>query len=605
MEPQKRIYTALNRLPMTRKLLLIFVVCVLLPLVLQHIIYYGDIQNNIQKEMEGRLKTSLSERASSMNGVFSAVSALTLRYATDEMLYAFLDNDYATELSYLIAYQEHLRPTLQWDPTYRQVGNIIIYTDNASIFSGATVRKLSGRVFELDEALQDISWRPISPVNNNTFLRIAVVKKTSASTSDRFISIFRYLNHYPQHQKYQKLLRIDLNADEIASILARTELLENVLLIDEDRRVLAASNGYASMGPYAHFDETSLLSGQVAFTAPLSDVPSLSLVGIYDSRLFDDALQSARTRTLLITGSMLFIAVFAIAVIARSITVRLKAVTNQANEIARGNFVTISGEALGADEIALLARSTNQMAAQLQDAIEQEYEARLRQTRLIKEQTQAKLQALQSQVDPHFMFNALESIRLKAKIKGEEETGRMIMYMSRMFRHLIDWDEDIIRLEDDLKFLKEYLAIQQYRYDDDFIYSLDVQEQALCCCLPKMIIQPLVENACVHGVEAASNRREIHIAIHVSGGQLVITVSDNGGGIAQKQLTQLKAMLSGGEKLKGSVGLYNVYQRLSLYYGSGFAMDVSSRVKAGTVFYVSIPFRVERSAFHVSDHDRR
>ncbi len=604
MLKNNKLFKLLNCLTMAQKLILIFLVCVLLPLVTQHLVYFGDIENNIQKELQVRLETSLAQRASSMNGIFSAVSALTLRYATDEALYATLDREYQTELDYLIAYQEFLKPALQLDPTYRQVGSIIVYTNNQSVFSGATVRVVAQLEPNLSENLVDLSWEPFSKVNSNIVLRVAQVVASTTAMSDRTISLMRTLNHYPQHSKYQKMLRIDLNMDEVSAILSNRELMSNMLLVDQYDRVLAASTGYATTGPFPHFSQASLGTNDIALTAPLKDVPSLKLVGIFNGSLFEDAMQAARTRTLLITSSMLLVAIIAIAIIARSITIRLKIMTEQANEIAKGNFSIIDENALGTDEIALLAKSSNRMAEDLQESIEREYDARLRQTRLVKEQTQAKLQALQSQVDPHFMFNALESIRLKAMLKSENETAQMIKYMSRMFRHLIDWEEDIILLKDDLKFLKEYLAIQQYRYDDDFAYSLTVADEAMDCYLPKLLIQPIVENACVHGVEAATGRREVHLNIAISGDMLLILINDNGTGIEEKQLQALKNMLAGGEKLKGSVGLYNVCQRLQLYYGDGYVFDVSSRLGTGTAFYLTIPFRCERSAFDVSDSDR-
>ncbi len=587
----------LNRLTMAQKLLLVFLFCVLLPLSVQNVFYYSDVEDNIQRELNRRLVTSLEERAATLNGLFSGVMSMAVRYSTEERLYAMLETDYIEPISYLITYQDYFKNALQLDPTYRQIRSIMVYTDNLSVFNGATVRRLPEQERELGEDLQDITWTPLTHSTTGPFLRTAVLKPSLATTYDRSISILRYLTNYPQYGRYRKLLRIDLNAEELARVLANSELLENVLLVDADNRVLAAAHGYADTGAYPIYREDALAPGQMLLSESLKEVPLLRVLGVYDNRIFQEAFTRARLRTTAIAVSGLLAALLCIIVITRSITRRLRLMTAQANEIAGGRFVTIEEERLGNDEIALLAHSSNRMSNELRAAVEREYEARLRQSRLEQERALAKLQALQSQVDPHFMFNALESVKLKAMAKGEQETARMITYMSRMFRHLIDWDEDIIPLADDLKFLKEYLAIQQYRFGDVFAYVLQVDEEAEGCYLPKMIIQPLVENACVHGLEAVADRRSVEIQIALREEQLFVTVTDNGGGIPEARLGAMRTMLRGGEKLKGATGLYNVYQRLRLYYGEDFVLDVSSRERMGTCFYLTIPLRKERSAF--------
>jgi two-component system sensor histidine kinase YesM len=197
------------------------------------------------------------------------------------------------------------------------------------------------------------------------------------------------------------------------------------------------------------------------------------------------------------------------------------------------------------------------------------------------------------------MFNALESIRLKAMVKNETETAKMILYMSRMFRHLINWNDDIIHLRDEMKFLNEFLNIQKYRFDDEFEYTLQVDESAQDCLLPKFIIQSLVENACLHGVEAISNNRLVEISARIKENQLVISVCDNGSGIGEERLNRLRDMLGGSRKLVENVGLYNIYQRLVLYYDREFTFDIASEIGQGTKVNITVPVRHSKEEFCV------
>jgi two-component system sensor histidine kinase YesM len=379
-------------------------------------------------------------------------------------------------------------------------------------------------------------------------------------------------------------------------MLRDSDLFDNMVLVDKDNRIIASANTYSEFGTFDTFSEETLKKGIVVLKQPLRDVP-LSLYGYYDSNIISREFSKMRWKTTLIGFGSMLLAFFCIMIVASNITKRTKLVVNLSKNIALGNFTQISQSKIGSDEIGVLAESINMMSQQLQILIDEKYNARINKAHLERENAQAKLLALQSQVNPHFMFNTLECIRLKAIVKGEAETAKIIKYISKMFRHLINWDEEIILLSEDIKFLEEFLYIQKYRFEDEFEYCVMVDEEAKNCLLPKLIIQPVVENACVHGVEAISHNRNINISIKVIDEQMIISVTDNGIGIDEDRLLKLRNMLKGGEKLTHSVGLYNVYQRLCLYYGDNFTMDVQSQVGKGTQIYISIPVRQSEEEF--------
>lgn len=233
----------------------------------------------------------------------------------------------------------------------------------------------------------------------------------------------------------------------------------------------------------------------------------------------------------------------------------------------------------------------DRMSAQLEELIEREYKAQVQHAQLERETNQARFLALQSQVNPHFMFNALESIRLKARVKGETETAQMIKYMAQMFRNLIEWEDNIITVREEIAFLDEFLHIQEYRFEDEFSYEIHVQEEAYECEIPKMILQPLVENACVHGLEAIEDKRWVGIDVSAdfTKNMLHLRVEDNGGGMTPEKLAQLTASFQKADSKGKSVGLKNVYHRLALYYGDRMTFEIESVVGKGTICRISIP----------------
>ena len=189
------------------------------------------------------------------------------------------------------------------------------------------------------------------------------------------------------------------------------------------------------------------------------------------------------------------------------------------------------------------------------------------------------------------MFNALESIRLKARVKGEIETAQMIKYMAKMFRNLIEWDDNIITVREEIAFLDEFLHIQEYRFEDEFSYEIHVQEEAYECKIPKMILQPLVENACVHGLEAIEDKRLVGICVTAdfTKNMLYLQVEDNGGGMTAEKREALKVSFQENDEKGKSVGLKNVDRRLSLYYGDRMTFDIESVVGKGTICRICIP----------------
>lgn len=590
----------LNYLTISQKMVLIFLGSVLIPLTIQNAFYYSDTERNIQAQMMQRLTASLDEKMNKVNGILSGTMTLSHRYNTNEELYRFLDNNYTSDADFLTEYQERIDKVSLSDLAYTQyVRKISVYTDNPTVVNGSIVNKIKSDDFiRLGEKLIDYKLYSLTENENGPKLRISLAPLVLKTTYDRSLSIVRPLNYYLQYSNYQKYLRIDIDISYIASLLEENSMFDNIVLVDTDNRILASANTYHEFGNYDLFSEVSLKPGIVVLKQPLKDVP-LSLYGYYNSGIISDEFTKMRWKTAAIVSSSMFFALVCILLVASNITKRTKLVVNQSKQIAQGNFIQIYKTNGGRDEIEILSDSMNQMSMKLKTLIDEEYNTRILKAQLERETTQAKLLALQSQVNPHFMFNALESVRLKATARKETETSRMILYMSRMFRRLIKWDDDVTFLREEIMFLEEFLKIQKYRFDDEFDYAFRVDSEAMDCLLPKFIIQPIVENACVHGVESIPGNRLVEIGAEIRDDRLAIRVCDNGSGIGPERMKALQEMLTEGKKPAESVGLSNVYQRLVLYYGREFTFDVGSEPGKGAEFCITLPVRHSKEEFHV------
>lgn len=585
----------IRRFSFLQKMLFLFLCGVMIPMLILNVVYYRQTEVNIQEEMLDKIDEALDDKAEKIAGALSGVLSLAGNYYSNEMLYRYLDYEYGGDLEYLIQYQDELRRLFMDSSIYLyQVKNVMAYTDNDTLFNSSFIRKTtdpeSGR---LGESLSYLNVLPIGTEENALF-RVAHEDVRFQKVYDsRSVSILYPLNHYRQYTKYRKLLRIDFDLERLEEILLESNLFENMLLTDTEGRVFAAAKQYSNKGEMEVFvaDEAEK-DGRMVLSRKIQGFPVV-LYGIYDTKMISEEFRQSRQLSGSISLVCMLIALICVCAVAGSINRRMRRLVEQSEEIARGHFVRTTPAVSGRDEFTILETSLNDMSAQLQDLIEREYEAKISQAELEKETNQAKLLALQAQVNPHFMFNALESIRLKAMIKGERETAGMIKYMAKMFRNILEWRDNIITLREEIGFLDEFFHIQIYRFEDEFSYEMNVTEQAYKCLIPKMTLQPLAENACVHGVEAVSADRKVRVEACVEEGWLKLTVADNGGGMSPEKLRELKAMLKGEAEAGRSVGLWNVYRRLILYYQENFYFDIDSVLGEGTVCTIRIPAKYE------------
>ncbi len=216
-------------------------------------------------------------------------------------------------------------------------------------------------------------------------------------------------------------------------------------------------------------------------------------------------------------------------------------------------------------------------------------------------QTRAQIASLQSQINPHFLYNTLESIRSKAILHDENEIAEMIETLARLFRYNIGRSEQLSTIADELENVQNYVKIQNYRFRNKFqlIEQLDVLgERIETYPLPMLTLQPLVENAVHHGLENRLDVGTVTIGCELTERYLILKIEDNGKGMSVDQLADLRYKIQHAEnipkmdslKKKGAgIALANVNHRLKLFYGEEYGMDVFSAQDVGTTLILMLP----------------
>ena len=201
--------------------------------------------------------------------------------------------------------------------------------------------------------------------------------------------------------------------------------------------------------------------------------------------------------------------------------------------------------------------------------------------------------ALQSQINPHFLFNALESIRMRSLLKEENETADMVEKLAIMQRQYVDWGNDSVEIEQELEFVKAYLSLQKYRFGDRLNYNLEIDPECAQIRIPKLTIVTFVENACVHGIESKASPGWIFVRAYKREEQLYIEIEDTGSGIEEQKLYQMQHDMQNADiemlKNKKSVGMLNACLRLKMYTEDHVCFEIEGEEGVGTWITICIP----------------
>ncbi|MUT67217.1 sensor histidine kinase [Paenibacillus sp. NEAU-GSW1] len=283
--------------------------------------------------------------------------------------------------------------------------------------------------------------------------------------------------------------------------------------------------------------------------------------------------------------------------ISRSITAPVAKLVETAKRIAKGDWngahANAAADGKANDELGILSETFRHMLADLNELIGKDKQ-RMESEKLIKE---LELQALQSQINPHFLFNTLNVLSRLAVIEGADRTSDLIVTLSGLIRYNLQRLEQPVTIREELEHVRKYIAIQQARFRDRVHVELNAEEGALDLLIPALTLQPLVENAYMHGVEGMERGGEIQISILALQGGAAITIIDNGCGMSAETREALLSVEEAPMPAKSAsagtgIGTRNVFKRLRLFYNRDDIIEIESSLGQGTVITLHVPRKV-------------
>lgn len=272
----------------------------------------------------------------------------------------------------------------------------------------------------------------------------------------------------------------------------------------------------------------------------------------------------------------------------QKVSFRVQKIINCIHQIESGNLSYQIDSFKETDELSLIARNLNEMGKTIEDFIKREYIATVEKKTFELKQKSAELYALQSQIDPHFLYNTLEVIRMKALAQGNTDVSRMIKILARIFRNHIKGG-NICYVIEEIYQCKNYLELYNIRYQDKLQIRYDISEDILDYAMVKFLLQPVLENCIVHALDINRDDNLICIQGKLSGDDIVFEISDNGSGIDKDRLADLQSTLSQTKNNSADrIGIYNVNSRIRMIYGMDYGLTVHSEKDLGTTVTIKI-----------------
>lgn len=396
----------------------------------------------------------------------------------------------------------------------------------------------------------------------------------------------------------QGVFFVDLNYNSISDLCERISLGDRgyIYILDENGGIVYHPQQqliYSGMkdeliSEVMDTDASSFLTedGRL-YTVSRSEATGWIVVGVsYVSELMAGA-DEARFTYLLVAMVLLAVAMLLAFVLSDKITRPIKSLELSMKEVEKGNFSHVALEVRENNEIGRLSRNFNTMTREIQNLMEQS-----------EKEQQAKrkyeLKVLQSQINPHFLYNTLDSIIWMAEWGKNQEVVKMTSSLARLLRRSISNEQEVVTIEEEIDYTEAYLTIQKMRYQDKLEYEIEVDPDIRKEETVKLVLQPVVENAIYHGIKYKEGKGLIQIRGFREEGSIILRVQDDGRGMDQDTLEHIFEKHVRDTKSNG-VGLQNVHERIRLYYGTAYGLSFESEPGKGTTVRIRLPGRREET----------
>ena len=474
----------------------------------------------------------------------------------------------------------------------KDISNVVVFSNQGRSLVNTGNDELNQNI-----SLYDLEWAMEAiKRENGTSLSSSHVQNLVKNKYQWVVTLSRAIRN-PYTNERAGLFFIDLNYDIISDLCENNSMGERgyIYILDKDGRIIYHPQQQLLYSGLKEERIKEILESKTSYfvtnegtdsrlyTISRSEKTGWTIVGV----AYTDELMKGKEETQLIylftAGILFMIAVITATLLSSTITKPIKVLKNSMKEVEKGNFESASITLHSNNEIGSLSNSFNVMTEEIQNLMQQNiYEQR--------QKRKSELRALQSQINPHFLYNTLDSIIWMAEGGRNTEVVLMTSSLAKLMRQSFSNQAETVSIEKEVEYVRSYLTIQKMRYKDKLEFEIKIDQDIRQIEIVKLILQPLVENAIYHGIKYKEEIGLIQIEGLECDGKIQLIIKDNGAGMNAETLEHILDEKKENKHSNG-VGVYNVHMRLQLYYGPQYGVRYESVLGEGTKVTVTIPGR--------------
>ena len=571
----------LGRLKLSKKFLLMYIFGVILPLVITDAFLLRSVYETEVRNQYYYRENAIDAYSNYFENLLKNDAAMASAFDLNKTLNSFINTAYEDPYNYYDAYTNTIENSFFTTLADYNRDRIVIYSNNRTMLNGNYFHPLS-------EAENEVWYKEYmeSGAKEAFYAYYDYEPVMRSFDQKRFIYVRRMTNKITA---IDKLVTIEHKNWRITEELS--EIHAECAMVVCCGEYVIYSNKYPNIDYQSLQDKAAKTSYVTVKEFPMYG-NTLTIYAFTENLTIKTVLSNNIPITFLLIIITLIIPILLMKLLERSITERIGILGKAFGEGDNDIFQPIK-EIKGSDEISALMHNYNRIVGINSELTNTIYKDKLREQENDIARKNAELLALQSQINPHFLFNALESIRMHSILKGENETAEMVQRLAVMERQNVEWHEDAVTIEEEEDFIEAYLQLQSYRFGERISFDIDIAEECKHILIPKLTLVTFVENACVHGIESKSAQGWIFVRVYMKDNNLVIEVEDTGDGMDEADVNLLQTNMNEVTidtiKKAKHVGILNACLRIKMMFKDQAKFAIESEKGIGMSVIITIP----------------
>ena len=589
-----KFFIKFDNISIRRKFILVYIFCIFLPVVAGAIVWMAFTSQEMWLNSTHYLEQNFEGTASDFNILMQTSINIANQVNADRILREDLSKGFKTPVEHYELYWTSLKNRFQmYLVSNPDIAEITLYIDDPHFINTDYFRVL-------DDTVRKSDWYKVASSSSSNLMVYPGTTAISITPYKNRVTIIRKIKDPDYLHNATNYLLIELKLDRvIAELNQENRSMDTFLTVTGDKIIWDTQHTNIVSYKTAPVLKLPTDNKYYIFQKDIGAQPYFDgwkITGFYDRYQIYQKQLVVLVYILLIMLSLAAFSVFLIWAVLNSMRYRLTALSSHIKKVREDHLEPLPLGNPGQDEVGWLITAFNKMIEEINDLINEVYKLEIEKKSTEVENIRAEYKYLQAQVDPHFLFNTLNAILVFCVKNNYTELSSVISSLSKLFKRLLTTGSDLIPVSEEFDFIDKYLAIEKFRFGDKFTYEIQISPEVIESkrLIPKMSIQPIVENACKHGLQSsADDNRLLLIKAGIEDKALVISVKDNGTGMdremveaimnrLENQSNETKTGTEARDEAESGVGIQNVYQRMIMNYAERFHFTIQSALGHGT-----------------------